>query len=73
MYIQFPPAFEKDFYPWRVFHSDQVRIPLPSASKKSKSSFVGHAKGRSLQYISYSIEKVSINKFLKTRSLEVRY
>merc|ERR1712008_234804 len=35
----------------RDFYSDQVRIPFPSASKKSKSAFVGQSKGRSLQYI----------------------
>ena len=39
----------KAIYPWRDFHSDQVRIPFPSASKRSKSSFVGQLKGRSLQ------------------------
>merc|ERR1711971_117307 len=41
----------KGIYPWRVFHSAQVRIPFPSASKKSKSASVGQSKGRSLQYI----------------------
>ena len=53
VHIEFPPALKKkDIYPWRDFHSDQVRIPFPSASKKSKSAFVGQSKGRSVQYVS---------------------
>merc|ERR1719203_539417 len=52
VYIKFPSALkQKVVYSWSDFHSDQVRIPFPSASKKSKSALVGQSKGRSLQYI----------------------
>merc|ERR1719203_2766914 len=52
VYIEFPSALkQKVVYSWSDFHSDQVRTPFPSASKKSKSALVGQSKGRSLQYI----------------------
>ena len=59
VYIKFPSALkQKVVYSWSDFHSDQVRIPFPSASKKSKSALVGQSKGRSLQYIAQNTMKV---------------
>merc|ERR1711971_896727 len=54
VYIELTSALTQkiSIYPWRDFHSAQVKIPFPSASKKSKSAFVGQSKGRSLQYAS---------------------